>query len=475
MADIYEIQWRYGLITAMLMLLLNEFVFYKVFISTIFSVFFLLLMVFAAFFRRQWLLLLIFVGGLLFNTRPRELHLVDLELRGNFEYFSPNIIKIFGFTHSTLFYVFLLVVVLFWLGRNYRLSAFISEIELRFLQAMGLIIISSTFMAFFNETLNFRYIVQDLKFIIFVIIGFFLCKVLDLTPEKFIRLILWIGLTLGSLTFFNIIVDVIAGESKLSYNSSTLFSVAVFGFVIFRARTILSLKLLVYTLAAIPLTRGEMLSFGFTIFVLLGLAISQVSTGFNKTVIWRALLLLGITLAGVIYIIYLYSEPLFNFMAMKVLFFITADLSVDASSSIRTEELKAVFMIDKPIDVIQLLFGSGFGGGMSFDDSFIYALGNADFPAEQIRDNYFVQPHFFGTYYILKFGLIGTLLWLLVFIIPYFFAKNSHLRILYVFMSFCFLWESYWIPFYAIFLGVFISVLLRDGRDRVQVQTSHRS
>lgn len=440
----------------------NEFLFYEKGISIFISIMVFIVVVYLLLKEKFDLLLKFFLClFFLIATRPRELHLVLIEDRGNFSYYSPNILKLIGASTSTLsLFIAMSFLLLFYVFKKRR----INKIALYPFFFLLIVTIYTVFSSLFDELFNFSYFLIDFKYLLFIAAGVLVVIAADYNYEKLIYDIVYISIVLSFMFAAHFLKDLYTGELLLKYNHSSYISSIGLALVLTTDVIRNRLKMFVLPLlviGAIPITRGEQLIF------IISMLISLYYMGVHrktKSDLLIVALLLTTAFVSISYIISL-DNTLSDFLLRKFEFFSSADVTVDKSSSIRVVEFLTILSSSGSYNPLSILFGGGFGETFSFDYSFTSRLDLADFNQEEIESNRFLIPHLFISYWLLKFGVIGTLF--LSSLHLKYFKMSKDYRLVYLIFIPSLLWQAYWSPGYAFLTGVLFgcSILIKDSSN----------
>lgn len=449
-------------ILSQILFLANEFLFYEKNISIFISVMTFIVVVYLLLKEKFDLLLKFFLClFFLIATRPRELHLVLIEDRGNFAYYSPNILKLIGASSSTLsLFISVLFLLFFYVFKKSR----IDKSALYPFFFLLIVTIYTVFSSLLNDAFNFSYFLVDFKYLLFISAGILVVVAADYNYEKLIFDIVYVSLILSFMFLAHFLKDIYTGELLLKYNHSSYISSIGLALVLTTDVIRNRLKMLVLPLlviGAIPITRGEQLIF------IISMLISLYYMGVHrktKSDLLIVALFLATTFISISYIISL-DNTLSDFLLRKFEFFSSADVTVDKSSSIRVVEFLTILSSSGSYNPLSILLGGGFGETFSFDYSFTSRLDLADFNQEEIENNSFLTPHLFISYWLLKFGLLGTLF--LSSIHLKYFKISKDYRLVYLIFIPSLLWQAYWSPGYAFLTGVLFgcSILTKDSSN----------
>lgn len=453
-----------ALVAACITTALNEFIFLQPIVSFPVAIITIALCAGLAIFNkyRSLVFCIIFIF-FTFATRPRSLHLVPIEDRGNYAFFSPNMVKIFGPTASTTMVFIVFVVVIMRLLRKSRFPIN-KKLAPIYLFTILILVVTLVNAAFFDKVGSLALIISDLKYPIFIITGYLLVYQARVSKDDLIRYIIFIGLTLGISAVILFYIDISTGKLLLNYNPNVYFSIIALGyFLVYFKFTGISSYLIFITIAlgAFPIIRGEQLVFAITLLTSLLIMFSSYKSQ-NK--ILKTLSIISI-LAGFAFYLLLNDNTLTQFFYRKIAIFMTGNFSIDQSSMVRFDEFIAIVTVKQPSDLFQLLFGTGFGGTFSFNESVSYQLGLADYSMVEISNNQFSQPHLFLTYLLLKYGVFGTFFF--IFSLQKM-VVGTKMQLILIFIALpALLWQGYWSPGYAILTGILLGATgLQTTREK---------
>ena len=121
-------------------------------------------------------------------------------------------------------------------------------------------------------------------------------------------------------------------------------------------------------------------------------------------------------------------------------------------------ELGSLVDVRQASDVLYLLTGHGFGGFQVFDsDMNALGLNLADYSASELEGGYFLSPHLFLSYWLLKVGVVGIVLYSLAYACPLA-STNIYFRNVYAASVLVLLWQGYWTPSFALLTGIFFGL-----------------
>ena len=409
---------------ALISFILNEFIFYSSSSSYIINFLILLLPILLSFkysLSYSVFITLIFTT-LLLGARPRELHLIPLEFRGSFEYFSFHSQKFFLFSFSTTTLLIYSIIIFFRkklvFKKNKLLTIFL---------IVGLFGLIS---GLISDKILVQFIISDLKWLIAFFIG------LNITFSKkeiiFMRkhLTILIYSTI-ILTFFCLLSDFLSNEFKFKYSINFIYIVPIVGFLLLIKGKKSSLFLF-----NIPVTTTDIIFY-------IGLIFKRVKLKSLLLISSFAIILVifsGITTDKVEYT----SFAGFLLRETKI----NTDIEYDKSLLVRFYELNSFFKGSAS----NILLGRGFGSYFELND-FPLALDLSDFSKFELDNKKFNQPHTFIVYLLMKFGVIGFLL------ISYFSFKYTYGSLFFRFiLTLSILTSFYWVPLIAFMWGIYNSL-----------------
>lgn len=361
-------------------------------------------------FNKRYSFVYIVLTGILLNIRPRELHLVPIDLRGSFEYFSFASQKVIGLSfHTWLMIIF---------GIRY-FKSFRTRGLIVFLCFIGLLFIS-TAVGFATDRIVIWGLRSDLRWLVFLILGLGI----KVTREDFKSASDWLLTTAFICLLCYIIIDLSAGHSKFDYSPDI---VLVLPFLLFGYN---KSSLSRFKRLMIPVSRTDILLYG----------LSWIKS-------WRSALL-TITFASTGLFLLLNAnvkeDSFIGLLQRKSE--IIKSLSIDKSSNVRLNEWKVV----NSSNLYYKSLGSGLG---SYVDllQIESALDRADFSPRELSEYRGIQPHFFVTYMFLKFGWIGCLIFLF-----YTLLMLNKINIQMIVLLLGLLFGFYWIPFVALMYGLIL-------------------
>jgi hypothetical protein len=399
----------------------------------------------------------ILVLGIALDARPRGVHLIPILERGDYAYYSPNATAVAGITIS-LTTLFMILPVLRSIdlrtGRIWRTGSFTGWTPLILIAwGAGVGLAHSIGVNEFEA----RRFLTDLKYPLFLLTGW---VALQGRPKPsgsdVARFLVWLGLVVATTTVANGLTDLTLGRFLLKYNTSVLFSIGALTILAFTGdfrSTTNQLAAVLIAVSAFPITRGEQLIFGLNGAMIAVFLVRNLSPG--RGAVRRA----GTAVAGVVAIALVVSfaarqsEESAEFVKRKFELFSSLGQSLDKSMFVRLAEVEATIGEGEIRDVPNLLVGRGFGGfirlGPAFRD---LTLDRADYSAEELSTGRAYQPHLFVTYWMLKFGLFGTVSLIILYAHPLVRGGRTA-RLTYLAMLLPLLWQGYWVPVFAFLTG----------------------
>ena len=145
---------------------------------------------------------------------------------------------------------------------------------------------------------------------------------------------------------------------------------------------------------------------------------------------------------------------------------------LDKSSSVRVFEIQAILLGTNISDTFALIFGHGLGGTLTLEPTHLYSLDKSDYSAREIASNRFNQPHFFLTYWLLKFGIFGSVTLLAILFLGLR-QRSTELHIFLIAFP-ALLWQAYWSPGYALYMGfLWASAVMAAKRRTIITDHDH--
>ncbi|HAS8547364.1 TPA: hypothetical protein I7775_20370 [Vibrio vulnificus] len=398
---------------AIIAFILNEYIYYYKSVSFFVNVFILFIGLHLFISRSHLIFTYLPYIGFLINSRPREIHLIAIEMRGAFEYYSINIQKLFFFSFSTTLIIVLCVIMF--------LKAILqNEIKLklwsRFIIVIFISFIGTLFFALKTNTVYLAEATNSLRYIVFLLGGVLLFqyyKVNDITRDEIEKSILRVLIIAVLLSIMYFIKDAVTADFKLRYVTSSIFFIASLFYIALNNKVSNVVKLLIPVVGVIvffPITRGEQLNLMLCFFIYFLLSFSQVHNKSYKDFFMSKIIVVCFVMAFILGALYIYNylPETWNMIMMKFEFFTSSDLNHDQSSSVRSSEFAQILYISNFWDFIEILIGKGLYGYYSFEHTFTSYLNESDFSLYEIQNNIFFTTHNFLSFHILKFGLIGT-------------------------------------------------------------------
>ena len=410
---------------ALISFILNEFIFYSSSSSYIINFLILLLPILLSFkysLSYSVFITLIF-STLLLGARPRELHLIPLEFRGSFEYFSFHSQKLFLFSFSTTTLLVYSIIIFFRkklvFKKNKLLTIFL---------IMGLFSLIS---GLISDKILVQFIISDLKWLI----AFFIGLNIAFSKKEIIFMKNHLTILIYStiiITFFCLLSDFLSNEFKFKYSINFIYIVPVVGFLLLIKGKKSSLFLF-----NIPVTTTDIIFY-------IGLIFKRAKL--------KSLLL--ITSFAIILVVFsgvstdkVESDSFAGFLLRESK--INTDIEVDKSVLVRFYEINSFFKGS----TFNILFGRGVGGYFELND-FPLDLDLSDFSEFELTNKKFNQPHTFIVYLLMKFGVIGFLL------ISYFSFKYTYGSLFFRFiLTLSILTSFYWVPLIAFMWGSYNSII----------------
>lgn len=458
------------IVVSLVVWLLNEFLFYSFIVGAGISAVLLavvLVLLARMDFRRATLVTL--VVSLCFYTRPRELHLIELATRGAWDYYSPNTYQVAGFTVSTWLMLLVSSYALLHVLKSRNATSLLPGLVQITVLPLLVGLLATMLSVLHGSFFSFAWLVTDAKvFVLFSLGGSALIafRSANASFDWLLSAVVICGIVVGCVTVLCLVQDLLIGESKLRYNSNVFVS-ALAGFLMIRQGVnrfgwqLIGVLLLV---VSFPLTRGEQLIYAF---IVMAAATSLIKPHGQSGRLKRFGLVAMMFILPVILAVSLSARlpQTARFFSEKVEQFGTYEV-VDKSTRVRLAEMAAVFSIDGPRDVVRFVIGSGLGVGMPIktDMTSHVQLNLSDYSKEELYLWVFRQPHTFFTYWVMKVGALGVLVFALLIVLLLKRAPRSAL-VLSLVILLPLLWQSYWVPVWGWMAGMlFMSLRLSANR-----------
>lgn len=461
-----------AILTSIALFFLNEFIFFTPSLAFLINI--------SIFFIASALILnknslgffILYFASTAFYTRPRFLHLIDIDSRGAYDFFSFNSQQFGPFVFSTSL---LFLITIYYLFRNIYYD---QKIDIKPLYPvliftlLGLVSMISFILE--GNNIYASDFISDFKNVVFLFGGYFYgIEIYKKYREKFlfdfVNFLLFLFIVNGFFGFINISYDFLQKFYQLQYGIMT-YSIAPIFFLIFLLKTKSNFPIFIYSLIIFcsislwPFTRGEQLN----VIILLLITAFFVIRVLTISIFFKRMLIFFIALNAFIILdiqtfIFDNLDTSVNYYLNKVSLFLEG--KIDKSVNVRLSEFKAIFAFNNSFDFYQFFFGNGLGSYFRFDITTLHGLDFADFSRTELLNNRFTQPHSFLSYFFLKAGMIG-LLSVIYFYTQYlkirlsdFTEIKSLTKILYLLFLFSFLWNGYWIPFICFLSAFFVAIL----------------
>ena len=461
-----------AILTSIVLFFLNEFIFFTPSIAFIVNISIFLVVSTLILNKNSLGFFILYFACTAFYTRPRFLHLIDIDSRGAYDFFSFNSQQFGPFVFSTSL---LFLITLYYLFRNIYYDQKIDIKPLYPVLIFTIIgLVSMISFIFEGNNIYVSDFTSDFKNIVFIFGGFFYgVEIYKKYREKFLfdftNFLLFLFIVNGFYGLINVSYDFSQKFYQLQYGMMTYAVVPIF-FLIFLLKTKSNFPIFIYLLifscsiALWPFTRAEqlnvmVLSLICAFFVIRGLTISI----FLKRTLIFFIFLIAFIFLDIQSFIFENLDTSVNYYLNKVSLFLEG--KIDKSVSVRLSEFKAIFTFNSFYDFYQFFFGSGLGSYFRFDMTTLHGLDFADFSRYELLNNKFTQSHSFVSYFALKGGIIG-LLSVIYFYTQYLRIKltdsieiKSLTKILYLLFLFSFLWNGYWIPFICFLSAFFVAII----------------
>tara|TARA_B110000483_G_C18155315_1_gene527180 strand:+ start:644 stop:1762 length:1119 start_codon:yes stop_codon:yes gene_type:complete len=369
------------------------------------------------------------------GARPRELHLIPLEFRGSFEYFSFHSQKLFLFSFSTTTLLIYSIIIF------YRKKLVLKKNKL--FTIFFFVGLFSLISGLISDKILVQFIISDLKWLIAFFIG------LNITFSKKEIIFMKNHLTILMystiiITFFCLLSDFLLDEFKFKYSINFIYIVPVVGFLLLIKGKRSSLFLF-----NIPVTTTD-------IFFYIGLIFKRA----------KLKILLLISSFAIILVIFsnvsidkVENDSFAGFLLRESK--IITDIEVDKSLLVRYYEINSFFKGS----ALNILLGRGFGSYFELND-FPLDLDLSDFSEFELINKKFNQPHSFIVYLLMKFGIIGFLL------ISYFSFKYTYGSLFFRFIfTLSILTSFYWVPLIAFMWGSYNSIINQYVKSPNSIRT----
>tara|TARA_B100000575_G_scaffold258630_1_gene230358 strand:- start:5593 stop:7053 length:1461 start_codon:yes stop_codon:yes gene_type:complete len=464
-------------VTAFLLFYLTEFIYFDAQTSFfVNSIFFITILITILKNKIFGICLLLFSYASIY-TRPRALHTISIDDRGQYDFFSFHSQSLGPFVFST---TLLLVISLYTFYLFITKTNVVNFKNLYPILALALLyLVSPISFIFEGNPIYLNDFVTDFKNVILLTSGFILGHFAYQENKNsffnyLINMLLFLLLVSAFFSYSAVLYDYSQNEFVLKYGLNTYITAPIF-FLCFLIPSKSNQSFLISSIIAFccfslwPFTRGEQLNF-MILFLITAYFI------FQKTNITNTVRRLGFLF---FLSIFFYQTELTNlftttldtsisFYLRKVSLFLEG--TIDKSVNVRLAEFGSIFVFNNLVDYYQFLFGSGLGSYFSLDISALHTLDYTDFSEQSLLNNRFLSPHSFIAYYILKVGIVG-----IAFICYFFFkafsqvTQNTSLNKLginlYTLFVFSFLWNGYWVPMISFFGPFYVGALNSKYND----------
>lgn len=400
-------------VTTAVVVILNEYVYYDESSATAANLALMLFGLGMLWMRSEWAFTFLVASVVLLNIRPRELHLVPLEMRGSFQYYSFAAQQVLGLSfHSWYMLIFGSLSLKSW-SRN----------QLRVSLAVAGVVAVTTLIGLYLEAVVSWGIRSDLRCFVLLLLGLGISvsKGTWVRTSKFILDVAFLTL----LTY--VALDWISGASKFRYSPDVVMILPFLVTEIFRSKKFSYRRLLV------PVSRTD-------------IALYFLANVKNVRSLISVIILGTVALSALLYA-QVDQSSFMGLIQRKAS--IVRDLEVDKSSSIRGEELSLVF----EASIQDLMLGKGLGSYIDLT-RMQSSMDLADFSERELNEAKGIQPHFFVSYLLLKYGILGSMVLIGVLV-----GRLRSLGFIGWGLSFGLLSGFYWIPFVAFIFGI----ILRNG------------
>lgn len=414
-----------AIIVSIISFFFNEFLFYdyelSFFINTlIFCLPFLLYKSVSFYLKLNSIVLF---TGVLLRHRPREIHLIPISSRGDFDYYSFLSQKAFLLTFHSLLIILGLIILLLQIKKLKSHIIFNTFIILCF---VGFIV------GLFHDQIEFSFLQADIRWIVTLFVGINIGYKLS-SNNTFYQSINYILLSGVVLTIFNLIYDTISNDFKYKYSSDLIFLIPLFGILMLNKSKIKNIFLFI-----IPVTRTDIILY-------LLLILNKIKLSFP----------LILTTLITVLILSLYNfDQVFTQSGQSFTSFILRESGLASNSVLDKSLMVRIYELQSLLNqsFVQVMFGNGFGSFFELDNVNL-TLDQSDFSKDELVKNKFSQPHTFISYLILKIGIIGF--------IAISYLTFTHVKggiIIKALLSLCFLTSFYWVPLSAYIWGIYLGV-----------------
>ena len=311
-------------------------------------------------------------------------------------------------------------------------------------------------------------IITDIKFPIFLLIGViqgaYLLKQGKL--NNLMDLIMVVPIMLGARAILFIIHDSVSGTSNLDLMTQPYLSLAVLVVLIINGDWGLYKNLLFRVLLFISLlnpSRGFFILAAVFIFGALAWKFYK-KIPFNVSFIFQIVMVIAVVFG----FIFVFNERMYNFFIWKFNVFqefFNDNVAISGSGKVRYLELANVFELINNSSY-ELFFGRGFSGTYNFLNYPIDNVGVIDlksYSQDQLDSGVYYTAHSFFTTILLKYGIFGLLVYLLIplKVFLFFVLKKKHLLI--AIFSIVLIYLYYSRIEYMLLMGLFIGSMNKSS------------
>jgi hypothetical protein len=345
----------------------------------------------------------------------------------SFQFNSIKYIKYLGFTLTQWLFAFFFIFSVRKL-KKYKENMLFGEVKNIYninIALLFLLIVGAMFSVLYGNDNNMREVLSDLKYPIMMLMGLlvgynYYDSIAD--KEKILKDLESVLIVMVLVYGFNVILfsikDRLSHFSVANYVTYPLISYVVLLILIFLKKNIKYSKVFYYTLllasilSSIPGGRGSVIQFAALLIVYM-YYIKKYNN--DNRVLYKVIIYVPI-IVSVLYYVIVNNEALYSYLSYKSLFFTYEIISgnYSQSPSVRLYEFREIVM--SLIDSLYGLFiGWGAGGYFTYkhvSPSLILTV--SDYSLEDIIRGMFYKPHTFVNYWLLKSGIIGLALYLLI-------------------------------------------------------------
>ena len=367
----------------------------------------------------------------------------EIQISKTVAYNVLSTVSLSSFTLINLLFLFNSMLSVFYLYKNSVRFKFVSFVPISLFFVIGAISFFYGYILLDAEV--GRSIISDMKFPIFIILGFFQGVYLVAKGRCHLvySLFLIYPLFSGLRVLFFIVSDINLSQINFYFMANTTISLVVLAYVIVSRESTIYDKLRYRFLLYVSLLEP---SRSVIVFIFLVLISSTLLSLFfpGKSKSGRKVIVEFSSVAmGVLTVMALFVPEAFLFMLWKLNVFgelFNSSTQLSGSGTLRLLELKNIFY-ENTLDVFRFLFGKGFGGTYLFREFTLDGLPPLDlksFSKDQLESNVYYTTHSFSSHMLLKFGVVGLLSYVAIplFLINKFFKlSKSDFR---YFIFFCF-------------------------------------